>query len=318
MFGAEPGAGFRTTFEHLTALALVSFQDAGLDRAVIEVGLGGRLDATNVILPGPAVMTPISLDHRHVLGKTVGAIAADKAHIFKPGGSAFIMPQRREAWAALRRRLEGQRIPYVTTTDRVTVERVRSGEAGSTFHIRGEHHYGPVATRLLGEHQSENVAAAVAVAESLLPSSRRRPAIEKGLRGVLVPARMEPVVVDGRRFLVDGGHNPAAGRAVARGLALHYPGRHVTAVIGMARDKDHRSYLASLDPVVDSFVFTRAGNVRAADPERLRERSPRGGTVSPTAEGALLIADRARADIVLVAGSFLLAAECLRALRRRG
>jgi dihydrofolate synthase/folylpolyglutamate synthase len=102
VFGATPGAGFRTTFEHLTALGLLAFQEAGVERAVIEVGLGGRLDATNVIPAGPVVITPVSLDHQHVLGNTVGRLASDKAHVIKPGGTAFVMPQAAPARKATR------------------------------------------------------------------------------------------------------------------------------------------------------------------------------------------------------------------------
>jgi dihydrofolate synthase/folylpolyglutamate synthase len=315
-FDARPGAGFRTTFEHLTALAFLGFQEAGVQRAVIEVGLGGRLDATNIIPPGLAVLTPVSRDHHRILGNTVRAIAADKAHILKRGGSALIMPQSPSAWSAVQARLRRERVPHAFTRDRVKVDLVEAGEAGSRWRIEGREAYGTVATRLLGRHQGENLAAAVAAAESLLPEERLREAVRRGCRGVVVPGRLQALRRRGRTWVVDGGHNPAAGRAVARALDLHFPGRRIAAVIGMARDKDQRGYLAALAPRVQHCVMTASGNPRAADPEALARSYPGRCSVRRDAADALTLAASGEPDVALVAGSYILVGEVLRLLGR--
>jgi dihydrofolate synthase/folylpolyglutamate synthase len=315
-YAGRPQAGFRTTFEHLTALAFLVFQEAGVERAVVEVGLGGRLDATNVIAPGPALLTPISRDHTRILGTTVRTIAGDKAHILKRGGSAFLMRQTPAARAAVEERLRGIGIPCTATGDRVRAELVTWGEEGTRWEIAGRTTaYGRISTRLLGRHQGENLEAVVAVAESLLPPDRVRSAVRGGLSRAVVPGRLQVIRHGGRTWILDGGHNPGAGRAVARALALHYPGRRVTGIIGMARDKEHGGYLAALAPVLDRCIFTRSGNPRAAEPPALARRFRGRSSVRSTLAEALAAAGDA--DIVLVAGSYVLAGEALPLLGRR-
>jgi dihydrofolate synthase/folylpolyglutamate synthase len=307
-FGAGPESGFRTTFEHLTALAFMTFQEEAVDCAILEVGLGGRLDATNVIPPGPAILTPIGLDHRNILGRTLSAIAADKAHILKPGGEAFIMKQP----AAVRRVL-AERIRETGVTCRVTAEAVQvEGEPEgfrNRFRIRGRSDYGSVSTRLLGDHQTGNVGAAVAVAERLLPADGVGPAIRKGLEGAQVPGRLEVLERRGRVWILDGGHNPAAARAVRKALDAHAPEARITAVIGMASDKDHRGVLNALEPRVGQFLFTRADNPRAASPALLGARTERSWRGTDRLPEALDLAEQASGEVVLVVGSFLLVAE---------
>jgi dihydrofolate synthase/folylpolyglutamate synthase len=313
-YAGEPRAGFRTTFEHLTALAFLAFQERRVERAVVEVGLGGRLDATNVLPPGPAVLTPVSFDHRRVLGSTVRAIAADKAHILKPGGTAFLMPQSPSAARAVTRRTGRLGIPVVATRGAVVVEPVGVGPEGTEFALRGRHDYGTVSTRLLGRHQVENVRAAVAVAEHLVSGSELARAVRRGLAGAGIPGRLEPVRVGGTWFLVDGGHNPAAGRAMAAAIDRHYPGARTAAVVGMAEDKAHGAFLRVLEPVVETFVFTRAPSPRAVDPERLAQRTRGRCRTAPDVEAALEVTGGLGAEVVLVTGSFLVAGEARRVL----
>lgn len=314
VFGDRPGAGFRTTFEHLTALAFLRFQEKDVERAVIEVGLGGRLDATNVIAPGPAVLTPIGLDHRAVLGRTIGAIARDKVHILKRGGEAFVMPQSRTALPVIRDWARRRGIPVHWTDRSVAVSLTAVEGPGSRIRVRGDLDYPEVVTRLLGAHQAANVAAAVAAAERVLDRGRLREAMRRGLSGAVVPGRLHPVQAGGRLVLLDGGHNPGAARAVRDALALHLPGERVAVVVGMARDKDHRSYLQGLGSQMDRFYCCRADSVRAADPARLLARAPRSGRTFPGVRQALEAALGSRASVVLVAGSFLVVAEAMNAL----
>ena len=313
-FSAEPGAGFRTTFEHLTALALLHFQKERVSRAVVEVGLGGRLDATNVLAPGPAVLTPISLDHRVVLGRTVGAIAADKAFILKRGGHAFVMPQPPTALSAIRSRLAGERMEATMVRERVEVTLERADAGGGVFALSGLEDYGRVPTRLLGAHQVDNIAAAVAVAEALLPLSIVGGAVRRGLREACVPGRLEVVRSGGRHVVFDGGHNAAAARAVAAAIRLHFPGARVGVLVGMAVDKEHRAFFEALTGMAHALVFTRAVGVRSAPPELLARRSGRAGRCTETVPLGLDRALALQVDVLLVAGSFLVVAEARRAL----
>jgi len=313
-FGDRPGAGFRTTFEHLTGLAFLRFQEAGVERAVVEVGLGGRLDATNILAPGPAVLTPIGLDHRSVLGRTVRAIAWDKVHILKRGGEAFVMPQGRTAAPVIREWTGARRIPVCWTERAVRVDLAPVEGPGSRLRIRGRIDYPDIATRLLGAHQAANVAAAVAVAERLLEGREGARAVTRGLDGALVPGRLHPVRHRGCTVILDGGHNPGAARAVRAALALHLPRGRVAVVVGMARDKDHRGYLRALAPAVERFYFCRAESPRAADPERLLAKAPGPGRAFPGVAPALEAALSGGAETILVAGSFLVVAEAMTGL----
>lgn len=313
-FSAEPSAGFRTTFEHLTALALLHFQKERVSRAVVEVGLGGRLDATNVLPPGPAVLTPISLDHRAVLGRTVGIIAADKAFILKRGGHAFVMAQSSTALAAIRARLVGEQMDATWVRDAVHVTLESAHAAGAVFALGGREEYGRISTRLLGVHQADNIAAAVAVAEALLPAPILRRAVSHGLRDACVPGRLEVVRTGGRHIVFDGGHNPAAARAVAAAVRLHFPGARVGILAGMAIDKDHRAFFKALTGVAHAFVFTRAVGVRSAPPELLARRSGRAGQCAETVLRGLDRAMALKLDVLLIAGSFLVVAEAREAL----
>lgn len=305
--------GFRTTFELLTALAFMRFQHDRVDRAVIEVGLGGRLDATNVLPAGWVVLTPVGLDHRHVLGNTLAGIARDKGRIIKPGGGVILLPQPKAADRVLRARARRVGAPVIDSGC-VDVAVDAFGERGTTFSIRGRSDYGAVATGLWGAHQVGNVAGAVAAAECALDRALRPRAVARALRGACVPGRLEPVDARGRSWLLDVGHNPGAARGVRDALARHAPGARVTAVVGMAADKDMRGFLAALDPAVDRFVFTAAASPRAAGPSALRAASPRPGRTASTVSRALDTAAGTPADLILVTGSFLVVGEARTAL----
>jgi dihydrofolate synthase/folylpolyglutamate synthase len=229
---AGPREGFRTTFEHLTALAFLAFQEAAVDVAIVEVGLGGRLDATKSSHPA-AILCSDLLDHRQILGNTVARIAADKAHILKRGGRGFVMPQSPSAWRAVLGRCRREGIRPVRTAEAVPVRAEAWDMQGTRFRIQGREDYGIVATGLLGAHQEANVGAAVAVAETLLPEGRIRGAVRRGLSGARIPGRL-----DHERW---GGSISSTGAGRRRpepcpGLdGIFGPG--VAAVVGMARDR---------------------------------------------------------------------------------
>ena len=314
-FSAEPAAGFRTTFEHLTALALLHFQKERVSRAVVEVGLGGRLDATNVLPPGPAVLTPISLDHRAVLGRTVGTIAADKAFILKRGGHAFVMPQSPTALSAIRSRLAAEAMGVTMVREAVQVVLGESRRRRGCFRpprARGlrTHSYPTPGRPPGGQHRRRGrggrgaPAGADPGARGAARAPRRMRAREAGGRPNRGAARCVRRGTQPRGGACGGGGGPASFSRRSGGDA--------------GRDGDRQgpsSLLRRLWPVWPMyFVFTRAAGVRSAPPELLARRSGRAGRCTETVLRGLDRALALKVDVLLVAGSFLVVAEAREAL----
>jgi len=272
-------AGEPTTFEVTTALAVDYFARRGCPVAVVEVGLGGRLDATNALERVASVITPISYDHTAILGRTLGAIASEKAGIMRPGVPALLAEQRPTALEALRRacRAVGARCQVVP----------------------------PLAQSVpqFGAHQRQNAALAIAAARVLEDVSD--PEIERGLARLRWPGRFE--VVDG--VVLDGAHNDASALALASALRQFATGRPIHLVLGINRDKDARAVLRPLLPLAQTVWATQAAsNVRALDAAALAARCHRLG-FSPRVESRLdraLASARARDGLVCVTGSLAL------------
>ena len=301
-----------TVFEAGTALALDHFCRARVDVAVLEVGLGGRLDATTVGKPRVVVLGPIDYDHQHELGDTLALIAAEKAAIIR-SGVAFSARQDPEAEAVITRRaaetgvplsLEGRDL-HVTPLG-FTLEAQRLHLAGPDWRIAD------VACGLLGVYQPGNALLAAAAAREL---GAEEGAIRAGLRGARWPGRFQifrrdPLVI------LDGAHNPAGARALAASLRAYFPGRPVTFVIGVLADKDAGGILAALRPLAARIILTASANPRAAAPEALRALLPVSARVdtarSPQDALAMAIAGEP-GGIVCVAGSLSLIGDVLAA-----
>lgn len=295
--GLHPDAGEPTTFEITTALALGHFARRGCAVAVVEVGLGGRLDATNALEPLLSVITPISRDHTDVLGRTLAAIATEKAGIMRQGRLTLLAPQRPAAARALHRhcRLIGARC--------VTVEPLARGTRLS----------------LAGDHQLTNAALAVAAARALPDVTVDERAVSAGLARVRWPGRFE--VIDGPPTIVlDGAHNGASALAFARTLREHAGDRPVHLVVGMHRDKEIAATLRPLLAIASSTTATRARSPRALSAEQLAARCRRAGAaaprIAPSVEEALAVArSLAGSDgIVAVTGSLAVVGEARDAL----
>ncbi|MFI5326837.1 MAG: bifunctional folylpolyglutamate synthase/dihydrofolate synthase, partial [Candidatus Rokuibacteriota bacterium] len=301
-----------TVFEAGTALALDHFCREGVDVAVLEVGLGGRLDATTVGQPRVVVLGPIDYDHQHELGDTLTLIAAEKAAIIR-SGVAFSARQDPEAAAVITRRAVEAGVPlWLVGRDlRVTplgftLEAQRLDLEGPDWRIRD------VACGLLGVYQPGNALLAAAAAREL---GADEGAIRAGLRGARWPGRFQifrrdPLVI------LDGAHNPAGARALAASLHAYFPGRPVTFVIGVLADKDAGGILAALRPLAARVILTASANPRAAPPEALAALLPAGTRVatarSPEAALAMAIAEDPD-GIVCVAGSLSLIGDVLAA-----
>ena len=300
---------FHTTyFETVTAMAFLVFADEQADRVVLEVGLGGRLDATNIVRPELCVITPVDFDHEAFLGKSLESIAAEKAGILKRGVPAVFARQRTEAARALDQRAAELEIPVVRT-ESWAVHDVELNPRGSRFLLSrsGDRHLSVVCT-LAGEHQVENaITAAVALLRLGIPES----AIERGIASVQWPGRLERVS-ERPEIILDGAHNPAAARAVAAYIDRFYRRRRVRLIFGTMRDKSIAEISGILFPRAEQVIVTAPRQARAFSPEAIREIAGHPSlSVAPTVEDALERALKAASDddAVLVTGSLFLVAE---------
>lgn len=308
-----------TFFEFITAVAFRHFLDQAVDIAVVEVGLGGRLDCTNVITPEVAVICGIDFDHMHILGKTLPEIAREKAGIFKAGVPALSIEQPPEVEAAMREVAEqvGCPLSFVNKEIEFSYRFGASAHRGPETRVclfspttRFEH----VPVPLPGEHQAQNCGVSLAVIDALKSRGYNLPEAEvlKGLATTKVPGRME-LIWDRPRILVDGAHNPAALQTLVKTVGAYVPYDSMVVIFGCCDDKDVPAMLDRLALGGDKVIFTKAKkNPRAKDPEELsRIFNERSGKMSQTAADigeALNLAARAvgRGDLICVTGSFYL------------
>jgi dihydrofolate synthase/folylpolyglutamate synthase len=303
-----------TMFEAATALALDHFAHEQVDVAVLEVGLGGRGDATTVGRPAVSVLTRIDFDHQLWLGDTIDAIADNKAAIIR-SGTAVVSAQRPEALAIIERRAADVGVPLLlegrdlhVAVREAGLEGQRIDCAGPDFRVDGLH------LPLLGVHQPSNALAAVAAARVL---GMDQDAIRGGLARTRWPGRLQ-ILRRSPWLVLDGAHNPDGARALAASLrALFGASARVTFVVGVYADKDAGGILDALCPIAARFVLTRAASDRAADPGALARLAPPGipVVVAPSVAEALSVAEREpKTPIVCVAGSLAVVGEALSAL----
>jgi len=261
-----------TTFEVTTALAFLHFLRADVDLAVMEVGLGGRLDATNVITPEVSIITSLSLDHTYLLGDTLAKIAFEKAGIIKPGVPVVISPQKPDALQVLRRVAEERGAPLTIVGQDVTWEPVSRSRSHQTLRINHTAAPSPLdgeyELALLGEFQLENATAAVAASAVLQADGHRwatPEAVRKGLKTVSWPGRME-VLNENPRLVVDCAHNPYSAQVLAESLKLWFPDTSWVLLYGASNDKDITGMLRALLPICEHVIVTRSYHPRAAAP----------------------------------------------------
>lgn len=257
--GARP-----TFFEQVTAIALLAFRAAGVRLAILETGLGGRLDATTAAHAATVAITPIALDHQAYLGDTLAEIAAEKAAIIRPDTSVVVAPQPAEARARVLARCRACGVTPAWATEHITViNATTDGRLRATFETPQDV-YADVALALRGRHQLTNAAIAIALAELLRASgfSISHAAIIEGLQTAAHPGRLElwpgPPPV-----LFDGAHNPA-GAAALRAYLDEFVRAPVTLVFGAMSDKELDPIAAALFPGAQRLVLTRPTNIRAA------------------------------------------------------
>ena len=271
-----------TFFEVTTAIAFELFGRAGVDLAVLEVGLGGRLDSTNIVDPVAAAITSIDFDHEQYLGTTLAAIAAEKAGVIRPGIPVVAGPLQPEARDVLVSACDSAGADFIEADIGLRIE--STCEKGRTsLHIKTPiRDYGWVTLGLRGDHQVPNALVAVRLLEALeriVPIDAD--AIRTGLRDVRWPGRLQMLEVpDGRRVLLDAAHNPAGAWALASYLRREFPAS-LPIVFGAMRDKDAAVMLKALLPVASKMVMTEPPNLRARSAEELAAIACR---ISPKAQ----------------------------------
>ena len=304
-----------TMFEATTALALDHFAREAVDTAVLEVGLGGRLDATTVGAPVVTVIARVDLDHEAWLGGTLAEIAAEKAAIIRDG-IALAAAQAPEVAAVLVRRALETGVPLQLAGRELAVTVERRGLGGQWIACAGPGwSLSGLRVAMLGSFQPENALLAVAAAHALGVGEA---AIRDGLDRARWPGRFQVAPRGAGWLVLDGAHNPGAARALAESLAMFFPGAPVTLVLGVSRDKDARAMLAALAPAARRVILTAAATPRAADPRALRPLVPAGPAAVLTArsveEALAMGAEEPQTPILCVAGSLFLVGETLRHL----
>jgi dihydrofolate synthase/folylpolyglutamate synthase len=323
-------------FEMMTAIALEHFARERVDLAVLEVGMGGRLDATNVVEPQVSVITDISLDHQKFLGNTVGEIAREKVGIIRPGGVVVTLPQQPEANDVIGNTILelGARavnaVPYVPPVSPGSPEYlVPSTETGTPrqvyrypLQVLGEQIL--VETPLVGRHQLRNVALAIAAAAELSEqgfSSITARSIERGIRETRWPGRFQVIAarLGWPEMVIDVAHNPAGAWALRAGLSERYEDRPLIFVFGAMRDKAISEMTEILFPLAERVIATRPENPRAASPKEIQQAAARTGVEIEAVEDVHHAVERARAlakagTVVVITGSIYLVGEVMRSV----
>ncbi len=308
-------------FEFLTATAFVHFERARVGFAVLEVGMGGRLDATNVTEPRVAVITNVALDHQEFLGATIPEIAYEKAGIIKPGIPVISGCEDPEADQVIRQRAQGVAVSHLVAlpTAKVSIHDPRDGRYEFDLTLEGES-LGRFRSPLMGRFQVKNAVAAIAAARELRAQGWKigAAAIKEGLRKARWPGRLE-VVSERPLAVLDGAHNTAAAREIAAFIRECWSGRKVTIVYATMRDKTFREITEILFPLARKVHLTRPHQARAAAPEDILAAAKATGSEMVIYPGPAQAFDAALResspdDVVLAAGSLFLVGEIKRHL----
>jgi dihydrofolate synthase/folylpolyglutamate synthase len=291
-----------TYFETVAAMGFLLFREKGVHMAVVEVGLGGRLDATNVVHPALCVITPIDFDHEVYLGNTIESIAGEKAGILKPRVPAVFAKQRPEAAAVLDARASQLGIAVRQAAD-ACIRNLDIDARGSRFEIDV---VGPVVCPLAGEHQVDNAVTAALALDALGVSP-------EGIAEAQWPGRLEHISPN-PDVILDGAHNPAGARALARYLERFYAHRKRWIVYGAMRDKSIEEIAGILFPWADELIFTAPDSPRALRPEALIEMADGlagrcRATLNIGAALDLIQKEASADDVIIITGSLFLVGE---------
>jgi dihydrofolate synthase/folylpolyglutamate synthase len=319
-------------FEMLTGIAFEYFAQNKVHIAVLEVGMGGRLDATNVVEPRVSVITDISLDHQQFLGNTVAEIAREKAGIIRRGGVVVTLPQQPQANDVIGNAildLEAQgvsAVPYVPPVSPGSVEYLVPEIRKLRYPLQVMGKQILVETPLIGRHQLRNVALAIATAEELAKQgfAIRPESIERGIRETHWPGRFQvvPARDNAPEYVFDVAHNPAGAWALRSTLSTCYEDRQLTLVFGAMRDKAIAEMTEILFPLAERVIVTPADNPRSATAEEIRHAAARTSTEIEAAPDVASALERASVlagprGVVVITGSIYIVGEAMRLLQVR-
>jgi dihydrofolate synthase/folylpolyglutamate synthase len=307
--------GELTTFEILTAMAFLHFREIKTDYQVIEVGLGGRIDATNVVRPEIGVMTSISYDHTDVLGDTLAKIASEKSGIIKPGAVVISARQVPEAMEVIERVCREKDVRLVKAGTDFTWKREDFTENGQSFRFKGLSNEYELKLPLLGEYQLENAALSVATVGVLVEKGVKISAenIVAGLEAVSCPGRLQVL----RRqpwLVVDEAHNAYSMQQLGVALREHFACDKITLILGFGNDKEVDGMVAEAARITDNIIVAASQHPKAVRPEALGEKFAEHGIAARESESVaagvkMALAEAGKSDLLCAAGSIFVIAE---------
>lgn len=313
--------GELTTFEILTALAFIYFKEKEVDFQVLETGLGGRLDATNVAKPEVCVITSISLDHTEVLGDTIAKIAAEKAGIIKPGTKVVCAPENPDALAVIEKACRQKKAELITVGGEIAWQRTSSSGSGQSFRIRGTKAEYDFYIPLLGEHQLENAAVAVATLEVLGDRGAEisPESMAAGLQQVSWPGRLQ-VLQKRPLFIVDGAHNDDSARKLREALSQYFDFDDVILIVGASQDKNVSQIVTEFSQLSSKVIVTRSAHPRSAPTSLLSAEFFKYGISAEVTDNAasavaLALAQAQPGDLICATGSLFLVSEVIEEFR---
>jgi dihydrofolate synthase/folylpolyglutamate synthase len=309
--------GQLTTFEIFTAMAFLHFRQVKADYQVLEVGLGGRLDATNVVKPRVCVITSVSFDHMDVLGDTLAKIAGEKAGIIKSGAAVVSAPQFPEAMEVIERVCREKGVRLVKVGQDITWEKGKFDAEGQNFRVKGLKGDYDLWIPLLGEHQIENAANAVAALELLTDMGAKvQPEdIADGLAKVHWPGRLQ-VLGKEPWFIVDGAHNAYSVQRLGEALERYFTFEKLTLILGFGGDKDVAGMTAEAVKITSDIILVASRHPKAVKPEVLMAEFKKHGItprlVESVNDAIKLALDKAgHNDLICAAGSIFVIAEVM-------
>ena len=321
--GRDGGYGAPTTFEMLTAMGFLHFAQIGADFQVIEVGLGGRLDSTNIVSPDVCAITSISLDHVATLGNTVELIAREKAGIIKRGVPVVVAPQPEAALNVFREVAAARDAPMVQVDRSVSWRKGQAGVDGQSASITTARDRYDAWIPLLGDHQLENASTAVATVEALVdrghPVSKQ--SILQGLRDVRWPARLEVLSCDGQMVVVDGAHNPYSTKRLIQAVTEYFQFRRIILIFGALGGHSAKGMATELAGLSPQVLAVRSRHPRSAPSDAIAKAAIEVGlpvvfrseNVGEATRRALELAEEG--DLVLGTGSLTVAAEIIEEIK---
>ena len=317
--------GDLTFFEVYTAVAFMYFKEQQVDYAVLETGLGGRLDATNTVNPLACGITPISYDHMDMLGTSLTQIAKEKAGIIKSprstahGPQLIVVsaPQEKEAQEIIEKRCRKEKAKLYAVGKDIAWRARTVKRKSQSFEVRGiKRKYANLRIKLLGEHQWDNATLAIGMAEALENEHISSQAIRKGLMNARWPGRLEEA---GKKpiIILDGAQNAASAGTLIRAIKKYFTYRKLILVLGISGDKDIRGICQVLGNIADRIILTKAQNPRAAECESIKKFIAKPLEFTSQVKRAIVLAKHMAGyqDLILITGSLFVVAEARRFLR---